>query len=83
MSSVFQKNDRVRVRRDPSDEWCPASIALVSENGKSIGLWLDGMVRAGDGMILQALPLIVEDDGTIRGLTGDVYTLEKVSEANT
>lgn len=78
MSTQFQKDDRVRVRRDPGDNWCWARVALVSENGKSIGLWLgEGAVRAGDGMILRALPLMVEDDGTIRGLTGDVYTMEK------
>jgi hypothetical protein len=74
-----KKGDRVRVRRDPGDEWCDAYVVLVSENGKSVGLLLSGLVRAGDGFIGGALPLMVDPKTqTVEGLTGDAYEIEAV-----
>jgi hypothetical protein len=77
MNMKLAKGDRVCVRRDPTDEWCEGDVVLVSPNGESVGLMLHGSVRAGDGFILNALPLIVDySKETITGLTGDLYELE-------
>jgi hypothetical protein len=71
------KGDHVRVRRDPGDDWCEGYVVVISENGKSVGLLLSGMVRAGNGLIGGCLPLVVDEKTqTTTGLTGDEYELE-------
>lgn len=77
----MKKGDWVRVRRNPSDEWCEAEVWVISENGRSVGLRLHGAVRCGDGFILGALPLIVDPEAqTAEGLTGDRYEVVEVTE---
>lgn len=78
----MNRGDRVRVRRDPGDEWCDAYVVIVSENGESVGLLLSGMVRAGGGFIGGALPLLVNPETkTVEGLTGDTYEVEELEPA--
>lgn len=75
---LLRRGDHVRVRRDPGDEWCEGYVVVASESGVSIGLLLGGgMVRAGEGYIAGALPLIIDvEEGTATGLTGDEYFIE-------
>ncbi len=73
------RGQTVRVRRDGSqDEWCLATVVLVSANGRSAGLMLEGAVRTdGGGVILGALPLIVDEAAeTVTGLEGTLYEIE-------
>lgn len=75
---MFHKGMVVRVRKaDTSDEWATGTVHLVSENGRFVGLFLDGLVRGGNGWFGGALPLIVnETEGTFTGLSGDRYEVE-------
>lgn len=71
--------EAVRVRRRGlSDAWCFGSVAMVSGNGKSVALYLDGMVRTADGgFIGGVLPLIVDCEAeTVAGLDGTEYEVE-------
>jgi hypothetical protein len=74
----LKRGDRVRVRRDSGDEWCEGAVVLVSENGKSVGLLLAGMVRAGSGYAGGTLPLLIDFEAeTVSGvLTSDEYEIE-------
>lgn len=77
---TLKKGDYVRVRRDSGDDWCDAYVLVASENGRSLGLLLASLVRAGTGMIGGALPVLVEtagnDQARFIGLTGDEYQIE-------
>jgi hypothetical protein len=69
----------VRVRRaGTSDEWCPAMVALASDNGQSVGLVLNGAVSAAQGYITAFLPLTVDyEEETVKGIvTDDEYEIE-------
>lgn len=77
---MMKTGDPVRVRREgSSDEWCRAVVAMASENGESIGLLLEGAVRDadGEGLILGALPLIVDyERETVEAIFGGAYEIE-------
>jgi hypothetical protein len=76
-TQMLRKGAVVRVRRDERDDWTIATVALASDDGKSIGLLLDGPVRAGKGFIVGALPLLIDYDArTITGPYGDDYQIE-------
>ena len=52
MERKLKRLEQIRIRaQGSSDEWSVAEVVLVSENGESVGLWLDGMVRAGTGFM--------------------------------
>ena len=77
----------VRVRlAASSDEWCEARVLMISPNGVSVALDLDGLVRANkrSGFVAGVLPLLIEN-GIARGvLTDDEYEIEiAVSDAPT
>ncbi len=78
--TALKKGDLVRVRLlGTDDEWCEGIAELVSSNGESIALSLDGMVRDGrGGFIMNFLPLIADfEKGTLTSLLGSEYELEK------
>lgn len=62
-----------------SDEWTNAVVEIVSSNGRSVGLSLEGLVRARNGYIGSVLPLLVDADASIiRGLDGTEYDVESL-----
>jgi hypothetical protein len=68
----------VRVRRRGDDPWTDGRIALASDNGLSLAIWLDGAVRGGDGYIAVILPLIFDpvENAYIGVVIPDRYELE-------
>jgi hypothetical protein len=73
------QGQRARVRRvGRADEWCMAEVALVSSNGASVALALEGVVRtADDGVILGVLPLLIDRArDVVEGLDGTAYEIE-------
>lgn len=76
---ILKAGQIARVRlHGSSDEWCPALVVLVSQNGESVGLLLRGMIRASHGgLIGGTLPLTIDfEHATITSLFGDRYELE-------
>ena len=76
---TLTKGQTVRVRlAGTSDEWCSGTEAVASQNGLSVGLWLDTAVRTSSGgFIAGALPLFVDyEKGSVTGLFGDEYEIE-------
>jgi hypothetical protein len=75
---MLKKGAAVRVRRDERDDWTTGTVAIISANGASLGLMLDGPVRAGDGIIVGVLLLLVDYEArTITGPCGDDYQIER------
>lgn len=77
--SRLAKGQSVRVRlAKTGDEWCPAIVALISENGESVALELGGFVHAAGGAIIGGvLPLTIDYGlATITGLDGAEYDIE-------
>jgi hypothetical protein len=74
---TFTKGQVIRVRlAGTSDEWCPGTVGIASQNGISIGLWLDDAVRtSGGGFIAGSLPLLIEN-GSVKSIFGDEYEIE-------
>ena len=72
------KGEVVRVRAaGSSDDWCLGTVEIVSGNGKSVGLRLDGLVRAHGGVIAGFLPLLVDHEAErVTGLLGEEYEIE-------
>jgi hypothetical protein len=74
------KGEIVRVRKAYSDdEWCYATVEMISDNGKSAALLLENcFVRAGgNGVISGVLPLLIDEGkGTALGLEGTEYEVE-------
>src|SRR5690242_10950230 len=83
MPLQLQKGDLVRIRRDPTDDWCSADVIMISENGRSLALMLaSGMVREGGGFHAGFLPLSYNPDTDhFLGLKGDIYQIEKAKSA--
>lgn len=83
MSPKLTKGQIVRIRAaGTSDEWCPAYVVLVSGNGESVGLWLEGLVRAGGGLETGCLPLVVnyEKETVTSVVGGHEYEIEVKGE---
>lgn len=85
MSNYFAQGDKIRLREKGSGgEWCEGTVALVSANGKSVGVELHGAVMLGHsaasslpGMVTGALPLIVDEEaGMVTGLMGEEYEVQ-------
>jgi hypothetical protein len=73
------KGEEVRVRALGSgDDWCGGRVVLVSENGVSVFLSIDGIVRAGGGYaVAGVLPLLIDQErGVAEGLEGTEYEIE-------
>lgn len=80
MQVKLTKGEPVMVRMaGTSDEWTPAVVELVSDNGVSVALSLDGVVRASGGFVGVVLPLLIEQQ--ITGLDGTEYEIE-INAAN-
>jgi hypothetical protein len=77
---AFKRGDFVRVRRTGDEEWTPGWVAIAAQTGQSIGIFINGNVRAAGGIITGFLPLLVDPKtGVITGLIGtDTYDVEKV-----
>lgn len=61
-----------------ADDWCRATVKLVSPNRRAVGLELDGSVHAaGRAVITGALPLVMSEESTT-SVFGDEYELEPV-----
>lgn len=75
---MLKKGDLVRIRKKGSeDDWCQGVVKLASENGESVGLFLDGTVRTEGGLVSGALPLIVDNEhGDVRDIFGGEYEVE-------
>lgn len=83
-SRRLARGAHVRVRHvDDTGDWCPAFVALASDNSpSSVMLILGGMVRAGEGFMGGGLPLTVDyDTETATSLLGDEYEIE-IEEAD-
>jgi hypothetical protein len=82
----LHRGEHVRVRRDATDEWAEAFVALATDGDPaSIMLMGEGLVvRVGtSGFILDALPLTIHyAEETARGLTGDEYAIEVMDAAS-
>lgn len=78
MSMKLQSGALVRIRRCGDSAWTDGAIALISDNGLSVAVALDGAVRAGDGFIAVVLPLIFDPDekSYIGVVIPDRYELE-------
>jgi hypothetical protein len=80
MNRQLVAGEEVRVRALGSgDEWCRGRVVLVSENGASAAISLDGLVRAGHGhaVIAHVLPLLIDvERGIAQGLEGTEYEVE-------
>lgn len=78
----LQKDDVVRVRlihESPEDEWTMGKVLLVSPNGESVVIQLDGMVRAAGGFIGGFLPISINyETETVTSLLGDPYEIDVV-----
>ena len=75
----MDKGDAIRVRKiGTDDEWCAATVILVSPNGNSVALELCGFVHAaGGGIIGGVLPLLIDYEAeTVNGLDGCEYEVE-------
>jgi hypothetical protein len=72
---------RVRVRAaGTNDDWTEGIVVVASQNGRAVGLLLESMVRARDGFIGGALPLMVDPAaGTVTGLDDQEYEVEVAS----
>jgi hypothetical protein len=74
MSRLY-KGQRVRVRHlDRGGDWCEGVVVVASDtNLSSVGLMLNGAVRAGRGGLSGGALLVTLDyeAGTVVGLTGD------------
>lgn len=78
----MMKGDVVRVRKaGTSDEWTIAQVGLISANGKSVLLELEGAVEAGDGLMVGGLPVTIDyERETVLGLDGTEYEIETRGE---
>ena len=73
------KGERFRIRPKGSKvEWTVATVLIMSDNGRSCGVSLDGMLRAPEGGFIGGnLPLVIDKEaGTIKGLFGESYEIE-------
>jgi hypothetical protein len=73
--------DTVKVRHIGDQNWVVGRVELVSQDGKALGLTIDGPVRAGWGILAGgALPLYyLPDRDMYLGLTEDSqYELERL-----
>ena len=79
----LKKGDKVEVLNldDPRGEPVSAQVELISPNGKSLVVLMDGGMRAGSGIQIGVLPLQREDDGTYRNLVTQDHILVKMHEA--
>jgi hypothetical protein len=67
---------RVRIRQIGGD-WCDATVLLLSPNGKSAPLELNGALRVNGGIMLNVCPVLTDDDAeTVTGLMGEEYEIE-------
>lgn len=79
MQRLIKTGDRIRVRKSGTlGEWTTGRVVLASENGQSVGIELDGVVRAaGWALIAGALPLNVDYvREEVTGLDGCYYEVE-------
>jgi hypothetical protein len=70
----------VRVRRKGDTRpWSLGCVVMVSKNGAPLGIVLEGAVSAGDGIIVEFLPLLFDEEiGAYRGvMIPDVYEVEE------
>jgi hypothetical protein len=76
---MLVKGDIVRVRLagHHHEDWTDARVALASENGKSLALELNGMVRTADGGLIGGVLCLLVDlpAQTICGLDGSPYEI--------
>ncbi len=71
---TFRPEDHVRVRLEPTDDWCDAFVTLASR--QALGLQLNGIVRSSNGILTGALPILLKK-GKFVGLWGDEYEIER------
>lgn len=74
---MLKLHEAIRVRQVGDSEWCYGTVVLVSANGVAAALKLNGVVRAGKGIVAGVLPLFVDKHAeTVTGLTGHQYEIE-------
>lgn len=73
----LEPGDEIRLRLAPEDDWTEAGVLMVSPNGKSLLVSLDGLIKCGSGIAHGKLPLSADyEAGTISSLLGDRYEVE-------
>jgi hypothetical protein len=73
----LEAGDEIRLRLASEDDWTEAGVLMVSSNGKSILVSLDGPIKCGSGIAEGKLPLSADlDAGTIESLFGDRYQVQ-------
>lgn len=74
----LKKGQTVRVRADGSNgDWTTGTLLLVSPNGESAGVMLDGGVCVPDGIVAGFLPLVIDMEAeTVTDLMGHRYEVE-------
>lgn len=79
MNQPLERGEYIRIRAASGGEWCDGFVALASNGSKaSVMVLLNGAVRAGSGVILNALPLTIDYDAqTVVSLLGDEYEIER------
>lgn len=71
------RGDLVRVRQAGDREWTMGTVILASPEGRAIVVRLAGAVRAGEGYVMNVLPLMIDyENETVTGLTGHEYEME-------
>jgi hypothetical protein len=78
---VLTKGQRVQIRaKGSSDDWCEGTVLVLgmAAASQSVGLLLNGFVRARFGFVGGGLALFVGE--TIEGLDGQEYEIEAGDE---
>jgi hypothetical protein len=71
------KGEAVRVRKRGCEEWTRAVVALVSPNGQSVALRVEGLIPARGGFVGGVLPLLIDFDfDRIEGLDDTEYEIQ-------
>lgn len=75
---ILRTGDRVRVHSEATEEWTEAVVVVASENGKSVGLRFDGVIKLpGGGLVANGLMLSIDyEKETITDLFGNELEME-------
>lgn len=75
----WKQRQQIEIRRAGNSEWTAGTIAIISENGLSLAIALDGAVACGDCFVLNVLPLMATETPNvfIGVVVPDLYELRE------